>query len=256
MIGMTDALAAVPSTAPGAAGAPLLAGLSIVLPCHQEAANVADAIRAAAAAGGRSSAEHEIIVVDDGSTDATSAVAARFVDGSGRVRLLVHAHNRGYGAALRSGIDAARMPWVLICDADLQFDLGELADLVPLTRDADVVVGRRVRRQDPLGRRANGAAWSWLMRALFALPVHDVDCGFKLIRRDLLAGIELTSAGALISAELLIGCRAHGARIAEHDVHHRARPAGEQSGARPAVVLRAFAELARRYPALRSLPRA
>ena len=252
---MTDALAAIQPATVGTGGAPLLPGLSVVLPCHQEAANVADAIRAAGSAAARGAAEHEIVVVDDGSTDATAEIASRAVDGSGRVRLLVHAHNRGYGAALRSGIEAARMPWVLLCDADLQFDPGELIDLVPLTRDAEVVIGRRIARRDPLVRRANGAGWSWLMRVLFDLPVHDVDCGFKLIRRDLLDGVDLTSSGALISAEMLIGCRARGGRIAEHGVHHRARMAGEQSGARPAVVLRAFAELAWRYPSLRSLSR-
>jgi glycosyltransferase involved in cell wall biosynthesis len=232
---------------------PLLPGLSIVLPCHQEEANVADAIRAAESAAARTSEEHEILVIDDGSTDATAEIATRFIDGSRRVRLLVHSHNRGYGAALRSGIEAARMPWVLLTDADLQFDLRELEDFVTLTRSADVVVGYRLLRHDPLGRRINGAAWSRLMRALFDLPVRDVDCAFKLVRRELLDGVELTSSGALISTELLVACRAQGARIAEQGVHHRARLAGEQSGARPAVVARAFVELARRYGALRRL---
>jgi glycosyltransferase involved in cell wall biosynthesis len=235
--------------------APQLPGLSIVLPCYQEEANVADAIRAAASVAARTSREYEVLVVDDGSTDATGEIASQFVDGSGRVRLLVHAHNRGYGAALRSGIEAARMPWVLITDADLQFDLEELEDFVMLTRSADLVAGRRVLRRDSLARRMNGAAWSWLMRTLFDLPVRDVDCAFKLIRRELLDGIELTSSGALISAELLVVCRAQGARIVEHGVRHRARTAGDESGGRPAVIARAFAELARRYGALRRLSR-
>jgi glycosyltransferase involved in cell wall biosynthesis len=235
--------------------APVLSGLSIVLPCYQEEANVADAIRAAASVAARTSREYEVLVVDDGSTDATGEIASRFVDGSGRVRLLVHAHNRGYGAALRSGVEAARMPWVLLTDADLQFDLQELEDFVLLTQSADLVAGRRVLRQDPLLRRMNGAAWSWLMRVLFDLPVRDVDCAFKLVRRELLDGIELTSSGALISTELLIACRAQGARIVEHGVRHRPRQAGEQSGGRAAVIARAFTELARRYGALRRLSR-
>jgi glycosyltransferase involved in cell wall biosynthesis len=235
--------------------APVLPGLSIVLPCFQEEANVADAIRAAESAAAATSEKYEILVVDDGSTDKTAEIAARFVDGSGRVRLLVHAHNRGYGAAVRSGIEAASMPWVLLTDADLQFDLRELEDFVMLTRSADLVAGRRVLRQDPLGRRLNGAAWSWLMRTLFDLPVRDVDCAFKLVRRDLLDGIALTSSGALISAELLIACQAQGAHIVEHGVRHRPRVAGEQSGARVGVVVRAFAELAGHYSTLRHLSR-
>jgi glycosyltransferase involved in cell wall biosynthesis len=245
-------VAAVPP--PTVAGPPtVLPGLSIVLPCLNEAANVADAIRAAASVAGRTSEDYEILVVDDGSTDATAEIASRFVDGTGRVRLLIHPHNRGYGAAMRTGIAAARMPWVLLTDADLQFDLGDLEDFVMLTGQADVVAGRRVLRQDTIGRRINGAAWSWLMRTLFDLPVRDVDCAFKLIRRELLEDAELTATGALISAELLVVLRASGARIVEHGVRHRPRVAGEPTGARLGVILRAVGELAQHFTALRQL---
>jgi glycosyltransferase involved in cell wall biosynthesis len=234
----------------------LLPGLSIVLPCFNEEANVADAIRAATKAARRVSDDYEILVVDDGSTDATSDIASRFVDTTGRVRLLVLPHNRGYGAAVRTGIDAARMPWILLTDADLQFDLGQLEDFAPLTASADIVAGRRILRQDPLGRRITGAAWSGLTRRLFRLPVSDVDCAFKLIRRDLLDRVQLTSDGAMVSAELLVKCQAEGARVTEQGVRHRARVAGEQSGAHPRVVVRAFRELAGEYRGLRRLSRA
>ena len=233
----------------------LLPGLSIVLPCFEEEDNVARAITTAADAAACVSTDFEIVVVDDGSTDRTSEIASRYVTGSGLVRLLVHPENRGYGAALRTGLAAARMPWVLIADADLQFDFGELGDFAQLARSADLVAGRRVDRQDPLGRRMNAAAWNWLMRTLFDLPVRDVDCAFKLLRRELLDGIALTSTGALFSTELLIACRAQGARIVEHDVRHRPRVAGEPSGGRLSVIVRAFGELAREYASLRTLSR-
>jgi glycosyltransferase involved in cell wall biosynthesis len=232
-----------------------LPGLTIVLPCFNEAANVADAIRAAAKAARANSAAYEILVVDDGSTDATSEIASGFVDGTGHVRLIVLPHNRGYGAAVRTGIEAARMPWVLLTDADLQFDLGQLEDFAMLASTADVIAGRRILRQDPLGRRMTGAAWSALTGRLFRLPVSDVDCAFKLIRREVLDRVELRSDGAMVSAELLVKCRAEGARVIEHGVRHRARVAGEQSGAHPRVVLRAFRELGREYRELRRLSR-
>src|SRR5262245_22187432 len=161
-----------------------LPGLSVVLPCFNEAGNVAEAIRQAAAAAARTSREYQIVVVDDGSTDGTAEAAAPFVDGGRRVRLLVHPENRGYGAAVRSGIEAASMPWVLLTDADLQFDLQDLDDFVALSESADLIAGRRILRSDPLRRRLNGAAWSWLVRRMFRLPVRDVDCAFKLVRRD------------------------------------------------------------------------
>ena len=225
-------------------GAARLPGLSIVLPCFNEEGNVADAIRYASAAAQAVARDYEVIVVNDGSTDATAERAAAFAAVDQHVRLVVHAVNRGYGDALRSGLRAARMPWIFLTDADLQFDLRELERFLPLTADADAIVGRRAQRQDPFLRRASAGAWNWLVRRLFALPVGDVDCAFKLIRAELLDGVPLRSHGAMISTELLVRLLARGARLQERDVRHRPRVAGQQSGANPRVVLRAFRELA------------
>jgi 4-amino-4-deoxy-L-arabinose transferase-like glycosyltransferase len=234
------------------AAAPL-AGVSIVLPCFDEAGNVAEAIRAASAAAAECAQDYEVVVVDDGSRDATGDVARAFAAADPRVRVVVHERNRGYGEALRSGLAAARMPWVLLTDADLQFDLGQLAELVPLTREADLVVGRRAPRCDPLVRRLNATLWNGLVRRLFQLPVRDVDCAFKLVRAELVHGIVLRSRGAMVSTELVVRAVAAGARVREVDVRHRPRLAGHQSGASPRVVVRAFRELGGLYGELRAL---
>jgi glycosyltransferase involved in cell wall biosynthesis len=220
-----------------------LEGLTVVLPCFNEAANVAEAIHHAARAARRNARAHQIVVVDDGSSDGTGDIAREVARKVPHVLVVGHDVNRGYGAALISGLRAAVMPWVLLTDADLQFDLAQLERFVPLTDEADYVLGWRIDRQDPLHRRVNAHAWNWLVGHAFGLGVRDVDCAFKLIRRDVVDGVRLTSSGAMISTELLVRAKANGARVRELGVEHLPRVAGEQSGANPRVVLRAFREL-------------
>ena len=221
-----------------------LSGLTIVLPCLDEAENLPDAVRYATIAADRCAAAHEIIVVDDGSTDETVAVAGRLAAVDSRVRLIVHGENRGYGVALRSGIAAARRPWVLLIDADLQFDVGELETFLPLAASSDIVVGWRILPQGPIGRRVGGALFNRVVRAAFHLPVRDADCAFRLVRRDLLEHLDLRAAGALIGPELLAKGAAAGARVAEVPVHHRIRVAGRQDGAGARLSPRTLRELA------------
>jgi glycosyltransferase involved in cell wall biosynthesis len=240
------ALAPVPSTLPG---------LSIVLPCRDEAANVAAMARDACAAAERVADEYEVLVVDDGSTDETLSIARSVAAEEPAVRVIVHERNRGYGAAVRSGFGAARMPWVFLVDADRQFDLDQLDDFIPSAATHDAIVGRRVQRADPLYRRAAARAWNVLVGNLFHLPVHDVDCAFKLVRRDLLDSFELTADGAMVSTELIVRLMQAGARIEERGVVHMRRTAGKQSGLTPPVVARAFRELAITRRELRSRPK-
>jgi glycosyltransferase involved in cell wall biosynthesis len=232
-----------------------LESLTVVLPCHDEEGNVEKAIRDAGVAARDAAHDHEIVVVDDGSSDATRRLAAACADDDPHVRLVVHGANRGYGAALRCGIAAATSEWILLTDADLQFDLGELQGFVEPARDLDLLVGFRLVRMDPLPRRMNAYAWNLLVDRVFDLGVRDVDCAFKLIRRDLAQSLHLTADGAMISTELVARAALSGARIAEFGVHHRPRLAGRQSGAEPAVVISAFRELRRIRHELDATPR-
>jgi glycosyltransferase involved in cell wall biosynthesis len=220
-----------------------LRGLSIVLPCHDEAENIERAVDEAMAAGELVADAHEVIVVDDGSTDGTRDLAQGMADVDPRVRVLVHERNRGYGAAVRTGLAAARLEWVFLTDADLQFDLRELTRFAPVAPSCDIVAGYRVHRADPPHRLLNAAAWNLLVRGTFHLHLHDVDCAFKLMRRELVQPLPLIADGAMVSAELMVRARDADARIVELGVGHRPRAAGRSSGASPRVVVQAFREL-------------
>lgn len=217
--------------------------ISAVLPAYNEEANLEATVLDLLTQLRRYSAAFEIVVVDDGSTDQTAQKAAALA--LAELRLVRHDRNRGYGAALRSGFTAARMDWILLLDADGQFDPADLGRLVAAADGADMVLGYRVKRADPSHRRLFARAWAALMRILLGVRARDVDCAFKLMRRSLVQSLELRATGAFISAELLARAARRGARMVEIPVTHRPRRFGDQTGARPRVLIRAFYELFR-----------
>jgi glycosyltransferase involved in cell wall biosynthesis len=239
---MSTAPAVAPPAPANAGAAPALTSLSIVLPCFDEEPNVATVVADAQRAAERCAGWYEVIVVDDGSRDRTQAIAEDIARLDPRVRVVAHARNRGYGAAVRSGIAASRADWVLLTDADLQFDLSELSRLVAPAADAELVAGYRIDRADPLPRRVAAHAWNGLMRRTFGVDVRDVDCAFKLVRGPEVRALGLESDGAMISTELLVRGGLAGWRITEIGVHHRPRLAGEPTGGDLRVILRAFHE--------------
>lgn len=217
--------------------------ISAVMPAYNEEANLDEAVGRMARALQGCTRAFEIIVVDDGSRDGTPEVLERLGAAYPSLRVVRHPANRGYGAALRSGFAAARFPWIFLMDADNQFDPQELQLLLGGAKDADIVAGIRGHRRDPFLRQLNAWAFFTLVRVLFGRLVHDVNCAFKLIRRDLLAHMDLHAEGALINTEMLVLARRMRARIVEVPVHHYPRRSGKATGANPRVVLRAFAEL-------------
>jgi len=229
----------------------ILAGLTVFLPAHNEEGNIERVVRGFCGELPKFAEDYEIIVVDDGSRDRTGEIADRMAVADPHINVIHHQVNRGYGGAVISGIRAARHPFVLLCDGDGQFDPADIERLAERIEDHDVVLGRRRRRADHLLRRINGKAWTLLVRILFGLQSNDLDCGFKLFRRDILSGLELHAHGAMITTELLARLAGKGARMCEVEVKHLPRLSGEQSGNSPRVVFRAFKELLGLYRELK-----
>ena len=219
--------------------------LSFVIPCFNEEGNIAGVIRQAAAVGRDLASDLEIVVVDDGSTDDTAVVLGALSAEIAELRVVTHLRNRGYGAAVRSGLDHVRMEQVFLTDGDGQFDLRELPRAAGLLAAHDVVAGYRIDRRDGLWRSLWGRIWTSLMNRALGLRVRDANCAFKLFPQSLIHGSELRSRGALISAELLFEARRRELSIGELPVSHLPRRSGAQTGASPRVVATAFVELAR-----------
>jgi glycosyltransferase involved in cell wall biosynthesis len=226
--------------------------ISAVMPAYNEEANLEQSVGRMASALATFTRGFEIIVVEDG----TAAVLDRLKAVQPNLRVIRHPANRGYGAALRSGFDAARFGWVFLMDADNQFDPAEIGLLLAKAADADIVAGYRKLRRDPMLRRLNAWAFFTMVRLLFGRLVRDVNCAFKLIRRDLISRMALHSEGALINTEMLVLARQLQARVVEVPVHHYPRTAGKQTGANIRVVIRAFTELLAFRAEMRKVERA
>jgi len=162
------------------------------------------------------------------------------------LRIVSHERNRGYGAALATGFDAATKELIFLTDGDKQFDVAELQEFLPaMDAQTDLVIGWRRNRADPLMRKLNALGWKTLVNALFGYTARDVDCAFKLFRRRVWQSMTVHARGATFSAEFMIKARRLGYHVKELPVGHFPRTAGSPTGARPEVIVRAFAELFR-----------
>jgi glycosyltransferase involved in cell wall biosynthesis len=218
--------------------------LSVVLPAHNEEATVADVAQEVFAVVQELGVDYEIILVNDGSTDRTGEVARELAQSIPSFRLVEHDPGRGYGGALKAGFAAATKELIAFFPTDKQFVFAEIERLLAQIGGADIVSGTRTDRQDSLIRKLNAFGWNALIRLLFGYLCRDIDCGFKLFRRNILERVPIVSDGAMIDTEFLAGARARGYRIAEVPVTHLPRAAGEATGANLGVIVKAFRDLA------------
>lgn len=216
--------------------------ISIVLPAYNEADNLAKQIYEIATFFQQKRLEHEIIVINDGSTDHTAQLLHDLSDPYPQLRVIHHPHNLGYGPALRSGFQAACLPWIFLIDADCQFRVADLYTFFDYV-GYDLIIGYREHRQDHFIRKLNAWLYHRLVALVFDFRVQDIDCAFKLMRRDLVQAYTLQSKSSFISTELLLKAHQRGSAIIELPVSHFARPCGKATGAHPKVIARALREL-------------
>ncbi|MDB5237419.1 MAG: glycosyl transferase family 2 [Parcubacteria group bacterium] len=224
--------------------------LSLFFPTYNEEENIQELIESTVRVVEDSPyiGEYEVLIINDGSKDRTQQAAEALAEQYPYVHVINHPKNLGYGAALKTGIKAATKDYVFFTDADLQFDIVELQNLIVQVADhEDMVVGYRAPRRDPFMRLMNAKAWNALNRFLFGLRIRDIDCAFKLFKRELVQDLPLRSNGAMINAEILIRLQRAGTEIKEVPVSHLPRVAGSPTGAKPSVILRAFREMVNLY---------
>jgi glycosyltransferase involved in cell wall biosynthesis len=219
--------------------------ISVFFPCYNDSMTIGGLVVEAERLLPGLTDDYEIIVVNDGSSDDSAGVLRDLAARMPRLTVITHEKNRGYGGALRSGFAAATKDLIFYTDGDGQYDVRELPVLLMLlTDDTDFVNGIKMTRQDAAYRVHAGNLHRFLMRWLFWLPIHDVDCDFRLIRRRILDGIELRSTSGSICVELVKHAQRAGAQFREVSVHHYARRWGRSEFFRPGRILQTYLHLA------------
>jgi glycosyltransferase involved in cell wall biosynthesis len=217
--------------------------LSVVLPAYNEEEAIAHTVHQVLDTLSAWGLDFEIIVVDDGSHDRTGVILDTIAGANPVVRVIHHPANRGYGAALVSGLESVKKDLAFFMDSDGQFDIHDLERFIPLIESYDAVLGYRIDRQDTRMRKINAWGWKMLVGMVFGVYVRDVDCAFKLYPAQFFREHTLETRGAMINAEILYKFTRVGYTYTQLGVRHLPRRGGRASGAKPTVILRALREL-------------
>jgi len=219
--------------------------LSIVIPLYNEEENVAPLVKAIFRVLAEDTDFLELVLVDDGSHDRTATLALELASRESRIRLIKHESNRGLGAAMRTGFEAAAGELVLYTDADLPFDFDLIPQLLTLAKPQHIVIGYRANRGEGPRRWLLSKGYNLIFHAAFGLRVRDVNFACKLIPRGALRQMHLASEGSFIDAELLLECRRQGLSIVEFPLTYYPRTRGQSTLSRPKVIAGILAEMAK-----------
>ncbi len=220
-----------------------LSSLSIFMPAYNEEGNIATTFIDARSAAKQVARAYEIIVVDDGSRDRTGEVVHELAQHDQNIKLVVHKQNKGYGAAVKTGLKACKNDWIFFTDSDGQFHYDELPKFVSSSSKYDLVIGYRQKRMDPFHRvfvaQVLLKVWNFV---LFGLTVRDVDCAFKLFKKEVKDAVHIDTESAITVTEFIVKAKSLGYKILQLPVTHYPRKFGEQTGGNWRVILKAAKE--------------
>jgi len=219
--------------------------ISVILPVYNEGGNIKKIIKETAhfLEIQEIFKNYEIIVVDDGSQDNTLKVLRKLINEISYLKIKIHYKNLGYGQALMTGVKQAKFEYVFFMDADGQFNIKDLEKLAVYMPEFEIILGYRQKREDNLYRRILGKSYSYLLFLFFGLKLKDVNCGYKVFKKEVLNYGEVISKGGVFYGEVLLKAKLKGYKFKEIPVKHFFRFSGKQTGGTLKVVLRAIVDL-------------
>lgn len=202
--------------------------ISAFFPCYNDGGTIASMVALMDLTLRNLTNNYELLVIDDGSSDHSREILKELEGKYDRLKVILHEKNRGYGGALKTGFYSATKELIFYTDGDFQYDVSEVAKLIPEMKDnIDIVNGYKVSRSDPLHRRIIGRTYHWVMKLMFGFRIKDVDCDFRLIRKSVFDKIKLEHSSGIICVEMVKKIQDAGFKFAEVPVSHYFRVYGK-----------------------------
>jgi glycosyltransferase involved in cell wall biosynthesis len=221
--------------------------LSVFFPVYNDAATVARVTDKALQVCAEIAGTYEVIIVDDGSPDASGRIADGLAEQHEAVRVIHHARNQGYGAAVRSGLDACRHEWICFTDGDDEYDLRDLKKLWRLRHHYDLIITFRYVRRYSGFRILVSRVYNVVLRHMFFTRYRDVSTGLRLVRKSLVDELTLEATSPFIGAEIAIKSMLKGYRVGELGIQTFPREFGRSSSTSPTNIYRTIVDMIRCY---------
>lgn len=206
-----------------------LRSLSILIPAYNDGSSIQTVVEEAQLVAQKNALRYEIIVVNDASGDNTRVVLSRLAKRIKYLRVITHEVNLGYGATIKELYYAGIHEWLFTIPGDYQVGAKELAKLLPLASQSDMIIGWRTDRSDSQARKHQSKIYNSLLQLFLRMPVHDAN-SVRLMKRQVMQKIRLTSTSAFVDAELVLRAKKAGFDISEAEIIHRERARGTQGG--------------------------
>lgn len=207
----------------------MIRSLSFLIPSYRDALTIGTVINEANAVGKALKIPFEILVVNDASPDNLADVLRELKKKIPQLAIITHFQNKGYGATIRQLYTTGSKQWLFTIPGDYQVGAKELKKLIPHSNSFDMVVGRRIERNDLPSRKRQSSIYNAILQKLFHIPVHDAN-SVRLMKQSIINTIQLTSTSAFVDAELVLRAQRAGYRIAEVPIVHRRRAHGAGKG--------------------------
>jgi glycosyltransferase involved in cell wall biosynthesis len=221
--------------------------ITVFFPVYKDETTVASVTKKAIAVCEEIANRYEIIIINDNSPDRSGAIADELALQFPNVKVIHHETNQGYGAALKTGFAHSTMEWICLTDGDDEYDLNDLKKMIRLRNFYDLIITFRYKRLYSNKRIFISYIYNKILRWVFRTHFRDISTGLRLVRRDLINELSISSDSPFIGAEITIKSMLKGYRIGEVGIQTFPREIGKGSSTSMKNILHTIKDIRKIY---------